>query len=337
MSYLGSTGSAVELLCRLIVRDILSRTVAVVVLSAAMKTPQIVRAADLECETGLSNDLLRKWRSRYGFPKIVQLPDGAHGYTSDQIAQLRQIKRLLDGGLRPGQIVGKSIEQLDQLIESFGCSKSRARENPATQAALEFLKANDMQGLAGFLEAERGRQSLMDFIEQTVAPLTVGLGEAWVLGEIEVYQEHLCTGLLVAILFREIGIATPKPGYPRIVFSTPSEELHFLGLLMAQAVLADAGAECIYLGPHTPLGDLNLAAKACRADIVALSFSSSYPRHRTRPFIAQLRELLPKSIEIWAGGAGAGEIKQSCDGVRVFSDLHDAANALAPRSLVPSA
>jgi methylmalonyl-CoA mutase cobalamin-binding subunit len=97
---------------------------------------------------------------------------------------------------------------------------------------------------------------------------------------------------------------------------------------MAQAVLADAGAECIYLGPHTPLGDLNLATQACHADIVALSFSSAYPRHRTRPFITQLREMLPGSIEIWAGGAGAGEIKRSISGVRVFSELSEAVKSL---------
>ncbi|MBU2448393.1 MAG: MerR family transcriptional regulator [Gammaproteobacteria bacterium] len=296
-----------------------------------MKNHMIVRAADMECETGLSNDLIRKWRSRYGFPTIVQLPDGAYGYASEQIAQLRQIKRLLDGGLRPGQIVGKSIEQLDQLIASFGCSKANVTENAATREAIERLRVNDIQGLNRLLEGERARQSLTDFIEQTIAPLTVGLGDAWVLGEIEVYQEHLGTGCLLGMLFREIGNLSPKPGFPRIVFSTPSEELHVLGLLMAQAVLADGGADCIYLGPHTPLGDLNMAAQACQADIVALSISSSYPRHRTRPFIAQLREVLPGSIEIWAGGAGAGEIKRAPDGVRVFSDLREAANALMER------
>lgn len=296
-----------------------------------MKKLRIVCAADLECETGLSNDLLRKWRMRYGFPTPVQSADGTHGYASEQIAQLRLIKRLLDGGLRPGQIVGKTIEQLDQLIASFGCGKSSATEPLPTREALKLLRANDLQGLTRVLEGERGRQSLTDFVTQTVAPLTIALGEAWVLGEIEVYQEHLCSGLLLGMLFREIGNLSPKPGFPRVIFSTPCDELHVLGLLMAQAVLADMGAECIYLGPHTPLGDLHMAAQACRAHIVALSFSSAYPRHRIRPLITQLRNRLPVGIEIWAGGAGAGEIKRSPDGVRIFSDLREAASALIPR------
>ncbi|MDP3538898.1 MAG: MerR family transcriptional regulator [Azonexus sp.] len=296
-----------------------------------MSILNIVRATDLERETGLGKDLLRKWRSRYGFPVPFKESGSEQGYAREQVAQLRLIKRLLDGGFRPGHIVGKSHEQLEQLIPTLACNAESALPSASTMEALDYLKQHDLQGLDRFLERERSRQSLTDFVELTVAPLAVDLGKAWAKGEIAVYQEHLCTSALVQHLFREIGSVQPKAGFPRIIFATPSEEFHVLGLLMAQAVLADHGAHCISIGPQIPLGDLNLAARGCSADIVAMSFSFAYPKHRIRPLLEQLRQILPEAVEIWAGGAGAATIKRAIKGVRVFSDLREAAKALHGR------
>lgn len=295
-----------------------------------MTSPRIVRATDLECETGLSNDLLRKWRSRYGFPIPVRIGN-LLGYTDDQVGLLRRIKHLLDGGFRPGQIVGKTAEQLDELMAALGCRRSSAMESPVVRTALDRLRAGDLGGMATFLAQQREKQSLEEFVCGTLAPLTVGVGEAWVVGEIEVYQEHLCTGILTGLLFRELSGLVPKPGAPRVVFATPSDELHVLGLLMAQTMLADRGAECIYLGPHTPLDELSAAARSCRADIVAISLSSAFPAYRGRLFIKQLRNALPAEVKLWLGGGGAREINPQQSGVRIFSDLREAANELDHR------
>jgi methylmalonyl-CoA mutase cobalamin-binding subunit/DNA-binding transcriptional MerR regulator len=291
----------------------------------------MVDAAELERETGLGKDLLRKWRARYGFPTPVKNAAGEYGYAKVQIAQLRLIKRLVDTGFRPNHVVGMGLDELVRLNQTLVCAEVSTPCSASTRAALELLQRHDLSGLAGLLERERDRQSLTDFIEGSVAPLMFALGEAWARGEIEVYQEHLCTALLIRQLFAEIGKLQPKASSPRIVFATPSDELHVLGLMMAHAVLAEQGAECISVGSQIPVSDLDKAARACRADIVALSFSFSYPKHRVRPLLLTLRELLPEAVEIWAGGAGAGAIKRPPMGIRIFSDLRQAANVLLAR------
>ncbi|MFZ2269621.1 MAG: MerR family transcriptional regulator [Azonexus sp.] len=284
-----------------------------------------INASELERETGLSKDLLRKWRSRYGFP----LPLSARsGYSPEQVAQLRLIRRLLDCGFRPQQVVGKTHQELTQLADATAGLVAEADEPSFTRDALALLKQYDLDGLDRLLGEKRAAQSLQDFIELTVGPLLVGLGQAWARGEIEVYHEHLCSNILIRRLYLEIASVSPKPGYPRILFATPSEELHVLGLLMAQAVLADQGAHCINVGPHIPARDLEMAAHACQAGIVALSFSFAYPKWRVRPILQNLREKLPATMEIWAGGAGAAFIKRAPRGVRIFSDLHAAALAV---------
>ena len=312
-----------------LVRDKVSWMLTKGVSSGAMNSASIVDAAELERETGLGKDLLRKWRSRYGFPTPLPSNGGGYGYPREQIAQLRLIKRLQNVGYRARQVVGKSLEELQQLALVAICASDDLPELTSTRQALDLLKQFDLAGLDAFLGAERQRQSLHDFVVETVSPLVTGLGEAWARGEIEVYHEHLCTGILSRRLFMEIGAALPKPGYPRILFATPSDELHVLGLYMAQAVLADAGASCTDIGPHVPPNELAAAARASQAEIVALSFSFSYPEWRVRPLLTHLRQSLPATVELWAGGAGVAFIKRAPRGVHIFSDLNAAVAALA--------
>lgn len=297
-----------------------------------MATKRLIHAADIEHETGLGKDLLRVWRLRYGFPVPLKDERGEHGYPGEQIAQLRLIKRLLDAGFRPALIVGKSLQELESLIKAIACSESPEQWSPVTREAIDLLKLADLKGLDALLQRERRGQNLSDFVLLTLGPLADALGEAWSRGEVEVFQEHLCSCLLTQHLHAETARLKPLAGAPRVLLATPPDELHGLGLLMVRAVLADQGAECIALGPQVSVGDLALAVRACRPDIVALSFSFAYPRRRIRPFLARLRPLLPEPVDIWAGGAGTAEMLRAPKGVRVFSDLRLAARLLAERS-----
>lgn len=306
----------------------MSRTTTKGVLFASMISANMINAAELERETGLGKDLLRKWRSRYGFPMPISCADGAHGYPREQVAQLRLIRRLQNAGCPARQIVGKSLPALEMMAEALLCAEGDVSESLSTRRVIELLKQFDQASVDAFLLAERQRQGLRDFIVETVSPLLTGLGEAWARGEIEVYHEHLCTSILMRRLIVEIAATTPKSGYPRILFATPSEELHALGLYMSQAVLANAGAVCTDIGPHVPSSELVLAACASQADVLALSFSFAYPESRVRPLLKHLRQSLPATVAIWAGGAGVAFIQRPPPGVRIFSSLHDAIAAL---------
>ena len=298
---------------------------------STMSTSQVIAATDLERETGLGKDLLRKWRSRYGFPTPIRLGDGSNGYPKDQVAQLRLIKRLQDSGFRPAQIVGKPLADLDRMASAMACASCTDHWSPFTRNAIEYLKQHDLRSLQKSLAETRAQTTLTDFVQKTVAPLTVALGEAWARNEIEVYQEHICTDILVRQLHADLDETIVIPGAPKILFATPHDEHHVLGILMAQAVLSDLGADCISVGAHIPVEDLSKAVLACQSDILALSFSFSYPKRRIRPLLLQLRKLLPLTVEIWAGGAGAEVVKRPPKGIRIFTTLQGAAGVLAKR------
>lgn len=293
-----------------------------------MEKSLIVTPADVEREIGLSRETLRKWKSRYGFPATVSEGQSEAGFTPHTVKQLRAIKRLIDSGFRPSQLVGKSLPELELWTQTIADECKVPARSPVIVAALQCVQANQIDELIDVLDRARAEQSSIDFVRLTLAPLADALGQGWVAGNIEIFQEHLCTGVLLNMLHREIIQSRRKPGYPRILFASPRGELHVMGLLMAQAVLGSLGAHCIVVGPHMPVAELEEAARATQADIVGLSFSFAYPKTHIAPAVAKLREKLPDHIEIWCGGAGAKHIGDAVAGVKTFHDLFQAEEAL---------
>ena len=71
--------------------------------------------AAVERDTGLSKDVLRMWERRYGFPLPERDANGERAYPAAQVERLRQIKRLMDQGHRPGKLLALPVEALAAL------------------------------------------------------------------------------------------------------------------------------------------------------------------------------------------------------------------------------
>ena len=169
---------------------------------------------------------------------------------------------------------------------------------------------------------------MIDFVSNTIGPLMIDVGEAWKRNELDIHSEHLCSSCIERYLHSEILKFKPKTGMPNILFALAPGERHLLGLLMVEAVLAEEGARTTCIGSDIPLNNLQLAAIACQADVVALSFSFAYPERNVFATLLHLRRLLPLHIQVWAGGAGLSGIRKRPKGVRIFTDLQDAVTAL---------
>ena len=290
------------------------------------ETPLIL-PTDIERETGLGKDQLRKWRQRFGFPLLELTPSGKTAYSIKTIDRLLSIKRLLDAGFRPGQVVSASDQELEKLTLTVRQSAPVVCRDPITQLLIDKLKLTDLAEFKALLAEIRDKRTLGTFIRNTIAPLMISIGDAWMRKEIDIHHEHLCTAVIERYLHAQILQLKPIRGFPRLLLALPPEEQHFLGLLMFEGVLAEQGAETINIGAYIPLNNLKLAAVSCKADVVALSFSFHYPARKVIPTLQHLRRLLPVHMEIWAGGAGLSGLRKNPKGVRIFSDLdHAVAN-----------
>lgn len=283
----------------------------------------------IESQTGFSREQLRKWRERFGFPPKEFSFDGASGYSDETIKKLLLVKRLLDAGFRPAQVLTKPLQELKEMILFIGQSVLGEFSDESTQRLLDSVKRSDMVSFSEILAHERtAKRTLLNFVKETLSPLMVSLGQAWRRGEIEVFHEHLCTSYVERYLNAEILKCEKKNGSPTILFAAPPGENHLLGLGMIEAVLTEQGAKGINLGSHIPIHSLCLAAKASAANILVLSFSFAYPLKKIHPTLLQIRRLLPTEIKIWIGGAGISSIKRQPKGVDIFRKLEDAVKAL---------
>ena len=293
-----------------------------------MQSSTFFLPSEIERETGFGKEQLRKWRQRFGFPPKESNVDGKVAYSDQTVEQLHLIRRLLEAGFRPAQVVGKTVLELEKLKLELGLNALVYAPDESIVSLIEYIKLNDLKGFLSLLIKKRGKQIMLDFVQNTIAPLMIGIGEAWRRDEIDIHHEHLCSAHIERYLHAEILRLRPREGLPVILLALPPGEHHLLGLLMAEAVLAEEGATTINIGSGIPLNNLKLAAITCKADVVALSFSFAHPSKDILPTILHFRRLLPPEIQIWVGGAGISVIRKKPKGVDFFYDFKDVVFAL---------
>lgn len=265
--------------------------------------------AAVERDTGLSKDTLRVWERRYGFPTPTRDAVGERAYALDQVEKLRIVKRLMDAGHRPGRIVPLPMDQLQALAEQTVDQPQRAAavllDSTDLRQHLELLRAHRTPELRASLNRLLSRFGVARFVSEVVAPMNAAVGDAWIRGQMEIFEEHAYTEAIQVVLRQAIA-AIPEPvgaDAPRVLLTTFPGEQHGLGLLMAEAVFALEGCHCVSLGVQTPLWDIVLAATAFRVDVVALSFSGSMNPNQVVDSLTELRAKLPARTQVWAGGS----------------------------------
>lgn len=270
--------------------------------------------ADVERDTGLSKDILRVWERRYGFPSPLRDALGERQYDDAQLTRLRHIRRLIDAGHRPGRVVSLPLEALMELNTQAQAGRIQPRRSRASVAAarddevllhwMQLLLRQDTQALRDALARMLVERGLARLLTEGVAPMNVRVGEAWLAGQLAVYQEHLYTEIVQAVLRQALGQLAQARALrpPRVLLTTLPGEAHGLGLLMAECCLVLEGCQTVPLGVQTPLPEIVQAAVVGGADIVALGFTAGQNPREVRAALEQLRERLPASVQLWAGG-----------------------------------
>jgi methanogenic corrinoid protein MtbC1 len=284
--------------------------------------------AAVERDTGIGKDTLRVWERRYGFPMPGRDANDERAYPIAQVEQLCVIKRLMDQGHRPGHIVAQPMAVLQQLSRAeaslqAGSEMQATQEHAELQAYLTLLRSQDAEGIRLALLQALSTMGLQGFITNVVAPLTYLVGETWSQGDLAVHQEHLYTEC-VSTLMRQAIAAIPsgaQTSAPKVLLTTFPQEVHGLGLLMVESLLALQGCRCVSLGTQTPVRDIAQAALAHQVDVVALSFSANMKPNHVVEGLAELNALLPNDVAVWAGGSASALRRRQIERVLVLSDL----------------
>lgn len=281
---------------------------------------------DVERETGIGRDTLRVWERRYGFPTPQRNQRGEREYGQDQVERLRLIKQLLDSGQRPGKLLPLNLPRLQQLAQQ---SLPQQSLNVDAERLVNLLGTTDSCAVRHRLELLLHQHGLRLFLTEVVAPLNHAVGDAWFHGRLGVLEEHRYVEELRSLLTVAMQVLqAPRSGLRAVLTTLPGEQ-HGVGLLMAACMLALEGVEVLQLGVQTPLEEISRGAVENRCRLVGLS-CSSYPQRRTTTSqLVRLRTLLPKEIDLWAGGSGVTGLPAMPCGIRLFNDLQQIPAAVA--------
>jgi DNA-binding transcriptional MerR regulator/methylmalonyl-CoA mutase cobalamin-binding subunit len=288
--------------------------------------------------TGLTQDILRAWEKRYGAVVPLRTATGRRLYTEDQVAKLRLLKQLVDGGRRISDVADLDLEDLQALAdEDASEAVAPARLSPKLAggghlaACVDALERLDRRGLERALDAASVSLSRPRLRAEVIVPLIVMMGQRWREGVWRVVHEHLGSAVLRSFLWSMWRRSELGTGAPSLVVATPAGQQHELGALLAAGVAADVGWQVVYLGADLPAEEIAAAVEASGATAVLLSLV--YPLGDTELLheLQRLRQLVGPDLLMVAGGRAVTGIREelAASGIGFAEDLDALASMLA--------
>ena len=273
---------------------------------------------------GLSTSALRKWEMRYGFPIPQRDENENRTYDLGQFELLRFALKLINSGEKPSAVFSNKGKELEQrwLLKQSANPLVKDDKAPLIASIYNKLRQHDINGCRNLFKTISETDNL-NFLDSTINHLLEKIGNAWLKGELEVYQEHLISDIVNNFL-KELSFSLSNQNKVSVLLCTPSSEYHTLGLSMVEYALKYSGANCINLGANLPVKDLLMAVKNYQCQIVAISTSNYLKKTVISNYLQSVRDELDSSIEVWVGGNGIENIRKPIEGVKYFVNTQSA-------------
>ncbi len=262
--------------------------------------------------TGLSPHVLRAWERRYGAVRPLRTPGGTRRYRESEVMRLRLLRAAVEAGHPISEVAALGDAELERRVET--------REAPAQgplQALLSALHRLDVDEVERQLALQLAALGPRRFGSLVVSPLLREVGERWKAGELCVAAEHLASAAIRSLLgssLRRRALAQA----PTVLFTTPPNERHEIGALVAAVAAAEAGANAVFLGPDLPVEEVLAATEQLDARAVALGIARLPAREAERT-LRSLRAGLPPQVELWLGGPGSDAVELPSGAQRIES------------------
>ena len=264
--------------------------------------------------TGLTSATIRAWERRYDAVGPRRSSGGQRLYTDEDVAHLRTLKALTDGGRSISSVAGLSPDDAEALLtEDISASARQPTMVVGVSAehrvdeAYDRVCAMDGAGLDRVLWRALVTHGASALLSEIVGPLLRRIGEGWESGEITPGHEHLASEVVEKILDRVVERLRPTNG-PTMVVSTLPGERHGLGARLASSAAALDGWNVVYMGTDLPVEDVVVAAETLNARAVAISVVRGTDVAASADALMRLRTLLDPRTRLFVGGGGLEEI-----------------------------
>ena len=239
----------------------------------------------------------------------------ARGIPSETLrAKLESLRHVLIEQIPP-ELAPMATACIDRALAEFGnepagLTPRLTAETPAERLAATYLLAileGDRRKAIGLIinAADQG-QSVADLYLRILQPSQEELGRMWLLGEINVAEEHFATTTtrLVLAQLHAREICGPSNGKTLVAAAVAGNQ-HDLGIQIVADLFEIDGWRVIQLGSNMPVHDLAQAVEFYQAGLVALSVSLATQLPVLEETIAAVRaSQRGANVKILVGGCG---------------------------------
>jgi DNA-binding transcriptional MerR regulator len=276
-------------------------------------------------QTGIGASTLRKWELRYGFPVPVRSETGRRMFQESDVQRIHMVARALAQGQRASHAIESVLKAVQQPGVTDQADKSTDKLGKELARSIKLLQSDKLFLLQEHVEGALSRMGMVAFVEDFALPLVNEVGAQWQAGLLPIFREHVFSSHLSSLVAKHtkaldqkrLQRGQSKEARP-VLLALPAGEHHRLALILFNALLCEVGLPTVVLQSGLPASEIADAAKAYRSEFVALSCSAASPKKLLHNELSVLRRLLPASVELWVGGAGALQLPSGIDGV-VFS------------------
>lgn len=270
-------------------------------------------------------EVLRAWERRFGFPRPERRPGSNRRlYTQADVARLIAIRHALDAGYRIGDVIEKSLPELEMLGPSGTTSIVDATSAPPRTVAeardlIVLLRANEIERVEDALLDASSRLGPKRFVTDVAHPFAVAVGEAWASGDLSIRHEHMATECITTRLRQILSTYRDVDAAPVVLLATLPGELHTLSLQMVAVYVAAANAKPRLLGASTPPAEILQAANTLGAGVVGLTVTPTCDLAEARRAVRTLRRDLPPKVTLWIGGSAASSLDLDSETAQIVS------------------
>lgn len=268
--------------------------------------------------SGLSAHTIRAWEKRYKILSPARSESNRRLYDKTDVERLKLLRQAIQAGHSIGQIAKLSDATLLSLsLDSPDPSVPKTNFNQ-DRSSTEFLASceialdqMDQEMLEESLARGSANLGANELIEKVILPLVNLLDARWNDGTVSISQEHLASAALRTYLDGVRSGLRAASQAPRMLVTTPKNQVHEIGALIVAAVSALEGWHVTYFGSNMPADEIAKAAKKCGADAVGLSLVFPLDDPDIATELRNLRQQLGPEVPILIGGRGASSYSGS--------------------------
>jgi MerR family transcriptional regulator, light-induced transcriptional regulator len=281
--------------------------------------------------SGVKSDLVRAWERRYHAVNPTRTEGGHRVYTDLDIARLKLLNQATNNGHSISQIANLTLDELKALIkaESDSITEPLERSTPLNGNRIHVAEdyvhkcyaavlAFDAHALESHFENAIVELGTEIFIEKLLNPLLTLIGDRWRTGELRPVHEHMASAIVRSLTYILRNNNPCSPDAPKMIVSTPINQLHELGALLAGIIAELKGWKVTYLGANLPAEEIAAAVRYTDASAVTISISYRSDDLMIAKELRRLRKLIGNEVALIVGGRAAGYYEAVLDQVGVL-------------------